>query len=275
MKLLVLDIDGTLVNFKKEITPATISALSRWRAAGHKIAIATGRPTAGVREVARHARMAEEGGYILSYNGACITDAANGERVSGKFLAPSLAAELAAYVAAYPELGIISYEGDVVLSLKEPDEYIILEAVTINKMELRTQPDFAQHITFPVHKCLITARPEVAAVHLPILQERFGDRAAIFLSEPFFIEVMPHNVDKATSLDEFVPKIGLTREDVICVGDGFNDVSMIRWAGIGVAMANARQPVKEVADRITLSCDEDGVAALIDNLLTEEDYPII
>ncbi|MBQ7354425.1 MAG: HAD-IIB family hydrolase [Clostridia bacterium] len=141
MKLLVLDIDGTLVNSKKEITPATISALSRWRAAGNKIAIATGRPTAGVREVARHARMAEEGGYILSYNGACITDAATGERVSGKFLAPSLAAELAAYVAAYPELGIISYEGDVVLSLKEPDEYIILEAVAINKMELRTRPD--------------------------------------------------------------------------------------------------------------------------------------
>ncbi|MBQ7354426.1 MAG: HAD hydrolase family protein [Clostridia bacterium] len=78
---------------------------------------------------------------------------------------------------------------------------------------------------------------------------------------------MPHNVDKATSLDEFVLKIGLTREDVICVGDGFNDVSMIRWAGIGVAMANARQPVKEVADRITLSCDEDGVAALIEEIL--------
>ena len=274
MKLLVLDIDGTLVNSKKEITPATIAALSRWREAGNKIAIATGRPTAGVREVARAARMAEDGGYILSYNGACITDAATGEFVSGKFLPPSLPAELAAYSIDYPETGLISYEGDAVLSLKEPDEYIVLEAVTINKMPLRTQPDFAEHITFPVHKCLMTATPEIAEQHLAILQEQFGDRAKIFRSEPFFIEIMPHNVDKATSLDEFVPKIGITREDVICVGDGFNDISMIRWAGLGVAMANARQPVKEVADRITLSCDEDGVAALIDDLLSENDHPI-
>lgn len=269
MKLLVLDIDGTLVNSKKEITPATLAALSRWREAGNKIAIATGRPTAGVREVAKAARMTEEGGYILSYNGACITDAATGERVSGKFLPASLPAELAAYAAAHPEVGVISYEGDTVLSLKEPDEYIVLEAVTINKMGLRTLPDFSA-IDFAVHKCLFTAPPQVAEGHLAVLQERFGDRAAIYRSEPFFIEVMPHNVDKATSLEEFVPKLGITREDVICVGDGYNDVSMIRWAGLGVAMANARQPVRDAADRLTLSCDEDGVAVLIDELLNAE-----
>lgn len=267
MKLLVLDIDGTLVNSKKEITPATLAALTRWREAGNKIAIATGRPTAGVREVAKAAKMAEEGGFILSYNGACISDATSGQRVSGKFLPAELPAELAAYAEKYPELGLISYEGDTVLSLKEPDEYIELEAVTINKMDLRLCPDLADYVTFPVHKCLMTADPAIAEKHLAILQEKFGDRAAIFRSEPFFIEIMPHNVDKATSLDEFVPKIGLTREDVICVGDGFNDVSMIRWAGLGVAMANARQPVKDAADRLTLSCDEDGVAALIEEIL--------
>lgn len=267
MKLLVLDIDGTLVNSQKEITPATLSALTRWREAGNKIAIATGRPTAGVRAVAKASRMNEEGGYILSYNGACISDAITGERVNGKFLPPTLVAELSAYAEKYPELGLISYEDDTVLSLKKPDEYIILEAVTINKMELRLCPNLADYVTFPVHKCLMTADPAIAEKHLAILQEKFGDRAAIFRSEPFFIEIMPHNVDKATSLDEFVPKIGLTREDVICVGDGYNDVSMIRWAGLGVAMANARQPVKDAADRVTLSCDEDGVAALIEEIL--------
>ena len=267
MKLLVLDIDGTLVNSQKEITPATLAALSRWRAAGNKIAIATGRPTAGVREIAKAARMTEEGGFVLSYNGACITDAASGERVSGKFLPADLPAKLAKYAAAHPEVGLISYEDDTVLSLKEPDEYIVLEAVAINKMGLRTVPDFTAYIDFPVHKCLLTAPPEAAEGHLAALQELFGARAAIYRSEPFFIEVMPENVDKATSLDEFVPKIGITRDDVICVGDGYNDVSMIRWAGLGVAMANARQPVKDAADRLTLSCDEDGVAALIEEII--------
>ena len=267
MKLLVLDIDGTLVNSQKEVTPGVLAALTRWRAAGNQIAIATGRPTAGVGAVAKTARMQEEGGYILSYNGACITDAASGQRVSGKFLPADLPGKLAQYAAAHPEVGLISYEGDTVLSLKEPDEYIVLEAVTINKMKLCTVPDFVEYLNFPVHKCLLTAPPEVATEHLSALQTAFGDRVSIYRSEPFFIEVTPENVDKATSLAEFIPRLGITREDVICVGDGYNDVSMIRWAGLGVAMANARQPVKEAADRVTLSCDEDGVAALIDELL--------
>ncbi len=262
MKLLVLDIDGTLVNSRKEITDITLAALGKWRAAGHKIAIATGRPTAGVREVAARARMAQEGGYILSYNGACITDASTGQVVRGKFLPADLPAALAAYAAAHSEVGLISYRGDTVLSLKEPDEYIRLEAVTINKMGLETLPDFSA-IDFPVHKCLLTAPPALAEGHLAALQSAFGSRAAIYRSEPFFIEVMPEAVDKATSLEEFIPTLGITRDDVICVGDGYNDVSMIRWAGLGVAMANARQPVKDAADYITLSCDEDGVAALI------------
>lgn len=269
MKLLVLDIDGTLVNSRKEITPATLSALSRWRGAGHKVAIATGRPTAGVIQVARQIRMAEEGGYILSYNGGCITDAASGKRVSGKMLPDDLPAKLAKYALAHPEVGLISYEDDTILSLKTPDEYIYLEAVTINKMKLRTCPDFAGYIRFPVHKCLLTAPPEVAQGYEDELKALFGDRVSVYRSEPFFIEIMTKNVDKASSLDEFVPSLGLTRENVICVGDGYNDVSMIRWAGLGVAMANARQPVKDAADLVTLSCDEDGVAVLIEKILRE------
>lgn len=266
MKLLVLDIDGTLVNSKKEITPRTLSALDRWKAAGNLVALATGRPTAGVREVAKRAKM-EEGGYILSYNGGCITDSASGKRLCGKILPSDIPAKLAKYASSRADVGLISYEGDTVLSLKEPDEYIRLEAVTINKMALRTCEDFAAYIDFPVHKCLLTASPERAEEYERELAAHFGDRVSIYRSEPFFIEVMPPNVDKAASLAEFVPTIGLTREDVICIGDGYNDRSMIRWAGVGVAMANARPSVKEVADFVTLSCDEDGVAAVIEQYI--------
>lgn len=268
MKLLVLDIDGTLVNSKKEITPATLYAIDRWREAGNQIAIATGRPTAGVRHVAKALSMAEKGGYILSYNGACITDATSGAIVCSKFLPPDIPAMLADYANKHENVGLISYEGDTVLSVFEPDDYIKLEAVTINHMDLVHRPDFADYIDFPVHKCLLTADPSISEHLEKELAALTEGRVSVYRSEPFFIEVMPLNVDKATSLDEFVPTLGIDRTDVICCGDGYNDISMIRWAGMGVAMANARTPVKEAADYVTLSCDEDGIAALIDRLLS-------
>ena len=87
---------------------------------------------------------------------------------------------------------------------------------------------------------------------------------SIYRSEPFFIEVMPKNVDKATSLDRMLETVGLTREDAICCGDGFNDISMIEYAGVGVAMANAQERVKEAADYVTVrSNDEDGLVEVI------------
>ena len=74
---------------------------------------------------------------------------------------------------------------------------------------------------------------------------------------------MPQNVDKAASLDKILPFIGVKREDTICCGDGFNDISMIRYAGVGVAMGNAQQPVKDAADYITATNDEDGLIQVI------------
>lgn len=270
MKLLVLDIDGTLVNSKKEITSATLEAIDRWREAGNLLAIATGRPTAGVRQVAEALSLSEKGGYILSYNGACITDAASGALICGKTLPAELPALLAQYAADHDKLGLISYEGDSVLSAFEPDDYIRLEAVAINHMKLVHRPDFAEYIDFPVHKCLFTAPPELAEGYEKEIAALTEGRVSVYRSEPFFIEVMPLKVDKATALEAFIPMIGVERKDVICCGDGYNDISMIAWAGLGVAMANAHPPVKEAADCVTLSCDEDGVAALIDHLLEEK-----
>lgn len=76
---------------------------------------------------------------------------------------------------------------------------------------------------------------------------------------------MPKGVDKASSLNRMLAAVGLKRDNVICCGDGFNDMTMIRYAGIGVAMANAQEKVKQAADFITDSNDEDGIVKVIKN----------
>ena len=117
----------------------------------------------------------------------------------------------------------------------------------------------------------MTAEPEAAARHVEKLNELYGDILSIYRSEPFFIEVMPKNVDKATSLDRMLETVGLTREDAICCGDGFNDISMIKYAGVGVAMANAQEEVKKSADFITDSNDEEGIVKVIDTFVLNQE----
>lgn len=89
----------------------------------------------------------------------------------------------------------------------------------------------------------------------------------VFRSEPYFLELVPKGIDKARSLSVLLEKLGMTKDEMIAVGDGFNDLSMIQYAGLGVAMANAQKVVKENADFITLSNEEDGVAHVVEKFI--------
>ncbi|WP_321571855.1 HAD-IIB family hydrolase, partial [Parabacteroides goldsteinii] len=90
---------------------------------------------------------------------------------------------------------------------------------------------------------------------------------------PFYLEVVPKGIDKAASLERLLERVQIKREEVIAIGDGYNDLSMIKFAGLGVAMANAQPPVKSNADRITaFTNDEDGVAHFIHDLLNSNTH---
>ena len=92
----------------------------------------------------------------------------------------------------------------------------------------------------------------------------------VFRSEPYFLELVPQGIDKALSLAVLLKKIGIAREEVIAMGDGYNDLSMIQFAGLGIAMGNAQEPVKKAANYITLSNEEDGVAEAIDKFCSQQ-----
>lgn len=264
-KVLVLDIDGTLTNSKKEITKETKEAIWGAIERGHKVMLASGRPTPGMRRYEEELELAKYGGYLLSFNGARIVDCASGDIIYQRTIPASMVAKLY-YYAKEQNCGIITYLGDTVLSGFEPDEYIILEA-GINGLPIQLVEDFPHFIDFEVNKCLMTAPPEKAERIEKDLQEKYGDRLSVYRSEPFFIEIMPKDVNKATSLSRVLPVVGATKEDAICCGDGYNDISMIEYAGLGVAMGNAQEAVKQAADYITKTNDEDGLVQVIDEFM--------
>ena len=264
-KILVLDIDGTLTNSDKVISPETKKGLMMMQEQGHIIILASGRPSPGMMKYAKELELEKYGGYLLSFNGARIINCRTGDiiyqQTIPRFILPRIY-----HFAEENGCGLITYCGDYVVSGTGIDEYIELEA-RINGMPVREVDDFLHFIDFDVNKCLMTAFPEKAEKLTAILQEKFKGILSIYRSEPFFIEIMPKNIDKAFSLNRMLETIGLKKEDVICCGDGYNDVTMVKYAGIGVAMANAREEVKAVADYITKSNDEDGLVEVIDKFI--------
>lgn len=261
-KALVLDIDGTLTNSAKEITPATKCAIQNLMKRGQKVILASGRPTPGMRRYEEELELDRYGGYLLSFNGARIVDCRTGEIVYQRVLPLTLLPGLF-HFAKKNDCGLITYLGNEVISAFPIDKYVEIEA-RINGLPVRKVPNFTEFVDFDINKCLMTADPEKAELLEKELQEKYGNMASIYRSEPYFIEIMPSDVDKASSLDKMLPAIGVKRENTVCCGDGFNDISMIRYAGVGVAMGNAQQAVKESADYITATNDEDGLVQVIE-----------
>ncbi len=264
-KVLVLDIDGTLTNSRKEISPNTKRAIQETLKRGHKVILASGRPTPGMRRYEEELELEKYGGYLLSFNGGRIVECRSGEVVYQRILPLNIIPGLYGF-AKRNGCGLVTYFGDRIISAFEPDEYVRLES-RINGMEIKVVENFKEYVDFDINKCLLTAPPERAEALEQELADRYGDMLSVYRSEAFFIEIMPKHVDKASSLDRMLQTVGLTRENAICCGDGFNDISMIKYAGVGVAMGNAQPAVKAAADYITGTNDEDGLVQVMDEFI--------
>lgn len=264
-KLLVLDIDGTLTNSKKEITPATRAAIRDMLRRGHGLALASGRPTPGMRRYERELALESRHGYLLSYNGARILPFGRETLFYEKPLPLGLLPQLYAFAEKH-RCGFITYLEDQIISAFEPDDYIKTSAFN-NQISLRREADFLEFVRFPVYKCLMTASPQRAFGLEKALKEQMGERAAVCRSEPYFIEIMARGVSKAKGLSLIRKALLISRENTVCCGDGFNDIEMLQYAGVGVAMGNAQEAVKAAADYVAPSNDDDGLVEVIEKFL--------
>lgn len=264
-KLIVLDLDGTLTNSQKVITPRNRETLIRVQEQGVRLVLASGRPTYGIVPLANELRMNEFGGFILSYNGGEIINWESGEMIYENVL-PNDIVPLLYESARSHHLSILTYDGAEIVTENSKDPYVEKEAF-LNKMAVRETNDFLTDITLPVAKCLIVGDADALTPLESELSLRLQGKINVFRSEPYFLELVPQGIDKAQSLAVLLKELGISREEIIAIGDGYNDLSMIKFAGLGIAMGNAQEPVKKAADYITLSNEEDGVAEAIDRHL--------
>lgn len=264
-QILVLDLDGTLTNSKKEITEPTKQALIDIQEKGKKVVLASGRPTPGILPLAKELHLEKYGSYILSFNGAKIIDCRSKELLYNRTIPQEVIQPIYEMLNNY-DMDLLTYTDTHILSGMKTNSFTELES-RINQMPIVQTNDFLSEITFPINKLLGTGDKDTIAKALETIKSRFHSQLNIYLSEPFFLEIMPQRIDKAHSLQKLLNSIGLTADSMICCGDGYNDLTMIEYAGLGVAMENAQPLVKESADYITKSNDEDGVLHVINEFM--------
>ena len=162
---------------------------------------------------------------------------------------------------------ILTYTPEHILSGIRSNQYTELES-RINQMPIiDASTNFLDVIPDDPNKFLVTGDPDILDQIRKELSKQFHSYLSVYCSDPFFVEVMPAGIDKAHSLLKLLTSIGLTADEMICCGDGYNDLTMIETAGLGVAMANAQPAVLDKADYITKSNDEDGVLHVINEFM--------
>ncbi len=268
-KLLVLDVDGTLLNEEKVISKRTLSALLKVQQTGVRIALASGRPTYGLLPIAKSLELGLYGGFILSYNGSQIINAKNGEILFERRINP----EMIPYIekkAVKNNFALFTYHDDTLLT-NSPDNVHVREEAALNNLKVITEEEFSTAIDFAPCKCMLVSDDEEALTGLENhWKKRLDGVLDVFRSEPYFLEVVPCSVDKANTLAVLLEYLGIQRDEVMAIGDGVCDVTMIQMAGTGVAMGNSVESVKICADYTTDTNANDGVAQAVEKLILTE-----
>lgn len=268
-KLLVLDVDGTLLNDEREISKRTLAALLKVQQMGVRIVLASGRPTYGLMPLAKTLELGNYGGFVLSYNGCQIIKAQNGEILFERRINPEMLPYLEKK-ARKNGFAIFTYHNDTLITDSPDNEYIKNEAL-LNNLKIIKEDEFSTAIDFAPCKCMLVSDKEEALIELEQhWEKRLAGTLDAFRSEPYFLEVVPCGVNKANTLGALLEHLGVTREEVIAVGDGVCDVTMLQLAGMGVAMGHSQDSVKVCADYVTASNEEDGVALAVEKLIWAE-----
>jgi len=263
-KLIALDLDGTLKTTDNRISEKTREALIECQKKGMRVILASGRPTPGLRHEAAELELEKHGGILLSFNGARVYDIQNDTVIYEKVVEKKYADEIYDRAKQYG-LAVMTYEGLNILTEDDDDKYVQVEK-NINDIYIKHVDAWKESFDGGINKVLLTGEPEYVAKIEQEFKAPYEDKLSIYRSAPFFIEVMAQNIDKAASLQKLCEYLGVTKDEMIAFGDGFNDISMIKFAGLGVAMGNAQDVVKEAADKITASNDEDGIYVTLKEL---------
>ncbi|MDW8681386.1 Cof-type HAD-IIB family hydrolase [Streptococcus suis] len=264
IKLIALDMDGTLLNENKELMQPQIDAIHQAVKAGVIVVLCTGRPLVGVKPFVQQLGFDKEDEYIIVNNGCSTHSTKDWSLIDWE----ELSAEDVRYLAGFTE------NDDVQISLFDEEDYFVLAEKANDRVNLDAslvgmtpQPIDLDEATSGKHRffeaMFVGEKEHIDAFenqHNPVLSQGYST----VRSQDYLLEILPNGASKATGLKKLADRLGILPEEIMAMGDANNDLEMIEFAGLGIAMGNANEQVKAIAQDITDTNENNGVAKAIE-----------
>lgn len=268
IKVIIMDVDGTLTNNEKAISAETKEVLLKAQKAGAILVLASGRPTSGLMDFAKELEMEKHHGLLVSFNGSKVVDCETNEVLFNETMTVEQGQAVLEHMKKFQVIPMIDkdnymYVTDVFnneIKYNGNDINIMKYESRGGKYKLCEVDDLAAFADYPLNKILTAGSDDYLQKHYKEMMEPFKDTLNCVFTAPFYFEFTAQGIDKAKALDTVLIPRGYKKEEMIAFGDGHNDATMVEYAGIGVAMANAVDDLKAVADEVTRSNEEDGIA---------------
>lgn len=266
IKLIAIDMDGTLLLPDHTISPAVKNAIAAARERGVNVVLCTGRPFAGVESYLKELRMDKPNDYCITYNGALVQKAHDGSTVAQTALnyddyryLEQLSREVGSHFHALDRHTLYTANRDISYYTVHESFIANIPLVFCEAENMDKKGEFL--------KVMMIDDPVMLDKAIAKIPAEVYERYTLMKSSPYFLEILDRRVNKGTGVKALADTLGIKREEIMTLGDQENDIAMLEYAGMGVAMGNAIDKVKAVSDFVTKSNLEDGVAYAIEKFV--------
>lgn len=263
IKLVAVDLDGTLLNSQNQVSPENKRAIQKAKEQGVKVVLVTGRPLKGMLHILEECNLLEEGDIGLTYNGGLVQWTHSGETLRQIALPKEDVLDVYA-LSEKLDLPCNFIDLDTVYEPRYPVGKVslypsIMKALPAKPIDVKDLPE-----KFPINKIVMSWHAEELDEKIPLIPAYYHEKYTIFKSRTNLLEILPKTVDKGKGLHLLSEVLSIPVEDMMAIGDQENDLAMVQEAGMGIAMGNATQLVKEAAQFVTKTNDAHGVGYAIE-----------
>lgn len=267
-KLVALDLDGTLLDEDKKISNENFKAIQMARKKGVKVVLATGRPLNGITRYLKELNLLTDDDYAVAFNGAVVQNTKTGKVISKNLLGLSdlkylydLSKKLSVNIHISTLTSCITPKVNEYSELECRINNIPMEITDFNRIDDSTT----------IVKIMFIDKEPILSKVIEKLPKEVYDKYTVVRSAPFFLEFINKKVNKGFGVELLAKNLGIKQEEVICMGDAGNDIHMVEYAGLGVAMGNAFPELKEIANYVTKTNEEHGVAHVINKFILKDE----
>ncbi|MBM6615966.1 sugar-phosphatase [Desemzia sp. RIT804] len=263
ISLIALDLDGTLLLPDRTVSPKVAETLAIARSKGIKLVLCSGRPLPGVLPLLEELDLQNEGDHVITYNGALVQQSNDGKILSHHTMdyedfleVDKLGREIGLHCHAVNDKGVYTTNKDI--------SYYSVRESFLTTVPLRYRTAEEMDPTLLISKMMFVDPKEILEEAIPKIPTAFAEKYTLLRSEDFFLEVLNKSASKGQALRDLAAILNIPREEIMAIGDNGNDLDMLEFAGMGVAMDNASLAAKEASDYVTDSNAHDGVATAIE-----------